>query len=387
MVKGGLPSDIERARLLSQQSLPPSNRATTTLRTRRLPPAAAPVTDTSVPAPGGSMPDPGRNPASSPERAEILLLDHHGDRLGDIHDALRAAGYHVVATQSIAETWQLSSRHGADWRPSLIVLSALVLQPGSLEQEFVATLQAQDPLPVLLVIDGVRQLQDARRVELPLKDFLIRPCTPEEAVGRIEQALALRERFRALQNRARDLEGQVSIDFKTGLLTDRHFQNVLNVEWKRAQRHHSPLALLWMDVDDFKSVNDSTDYAFGDLVLAGVAAALRGSIRETDFAARFGGDEFLVLLPQTSPAEAVQTALRIRRILGAKVFANESFQRRVTLSIGIDTFDGRAAMTPDVLRRHANEALKEAKQRGKNRVWLYTEKGGALGAGAAELGG
>ena len=88
-------------------------------------------------------------------------------------------------------------------------------------------------------------------------------------------------------------------------------QRILDLEWKRAQRHQNPLSLLLLDVDNFKSVNDTTEYAFGDEVLQRVADALKANIRETDFAARFGGDEFCVLLPQTSPAEAVQTALRI----------------------------------------------------------------------------
>lgn len=318
-----------------------------------------------------------------PERAAgyLLVLDHRGD-LGELTRALQQAGHPVAASTSLAESWQRFGAPDAP-APALVVVSPLLLYAGSRELEFVAGLQrGADPVPVLLVIEGIHQLHEARRIDLPFRDFLVRPCTNEEALGRVEQALALRERFRALQHRARDLEGQVSVDFKTGLLTDRHFQNVLGVEWKRAQRHQTPLSLLWIDVDDFKSINDTTDYAFGDFVLAGVAAALRSTIRETDFAARFGGDEFLVLLPQTTPAEAVQTALRIRRNLEAKVFANELFQRRVSLSIGIDTYDGRAPITPDVLRRRANEALKEAKQRGKNRVWLYTERGtNTAGAG------
>jgi diguanylate cyclase (GGDEF)-like protein len=151
-------------------------------------------------------------------------------------------------------------------------------------------------------------------------------------------------------------------------------KRILGLEWKRAQRHQNPLSLLLIDVDNFKAVNDTTEYAFGDEVLRRVAEALHGTVRETDFAARFGGDEFCVLLPQTSPAEAVQTALRIRARIAGTVMQSGSYQRQVTVSIGVDSYDGRSASSIDHLRRNANRALQEAKRRGKNQVWLYSGK-------------
>jgi diguanylate cyclase (GGDEF)-like protein len=132
--------------------------------------------------------------------------------------------------------------------------------------------------------------------------------------------------------------------------------------------------MLLIDVDNFKAVNDTTEYAFGDEVLRRVAEALHGTVRETDFAARFGGDEFCVLLPQTSPAEAVQTALRIRQRIAGTVMQSGNYQRQVTVSIGVDSYDGRSASSIDHLRRNANRALQEAKRRGKNQVWLYSGK-------------
>ena len=144
------------------------------------------------------------------------------------------------------------------------------------------------------------------------------------------------------------------------------------LQWKRAQRHQNPLSLLLIDVDNFKGVNDTTEYAFGDEVLRRVADALKGNVRETDFAARFGGDEFCVLLPQTSPAEAVQTALRIRKRISGMSVSSGSYERQVTVSIGVDSYDGRKASSVDQLRRNANRALQEAKRRGKNQVWLYS---------------
>ena len=164
-------------------------------------------------------------------------------------------------------------------------------------------------------------------------------------------------------------------------------KRIIALEWKRAQRHQNPLSLLLIDVDNFKQVNDTTEYAFGDEVLRRVADALKQNVRETDFAARFGGDEFCVLLPQTSPAEAVQTALRIRQRIAGMTVQNANFDRQVTVSIGVDSYDGRKASSVDQLRRHANRALHEAKRRGKNQVWLYSgsEQSAPASSSASEL--
>src|SRR5262249_30786762 len=140
-------------------------------------------------------------------------------------------------------------------------------------------------------------------------------------------------------------------------------------------RHQNPLSLLLIDVDDFKGINDSTEYAFGDEVLGRVGETLKATVRETDFAARCGGDEFCVLLPQTTPAEAVHTAMRIRQRIAETAVQKGSSRRQVTVSIGIDAFDGRSASTVEILRSNANKALQEAKRRGKNQVWLFAGNG------------
>ncbi len=322
-----------------------------------------------------------RDPTTStPRETLVLVMNHHRDPLGDLVDGLRRQGLTVVESQSIAHSHAMA----LELDPAVVLLNPLVLQPGGIEVQIVERLQSKSdtPVPVLMLVDDPQVMQVAREMQVPLKDFLVKPHGLMEASQRIEMALLTRHKFRVLARQMRDLEGQVATDFKTGLLTDRHFRNVMQIEWKRAQRHGSPLSLMIVDIDDFKQVNDTTDYAFGDDVLRRVAQALRQGIRETDFASRFGGDEFMVLLPQTSPAEAVQTAIRLRRVIAGILVDNGTHQRRVTVSIGIDTFQGGVLAagspgTPDELRRRANKALQDAKGRGKDRVWLYSEGGAA----------
>ena len=308
-------------------------------------------------------------------------MNHNRDPLDELTTALARSGYEVRLGDSLAQSHRLAGER----RPDVVLLNPLVLCEDGVELQLLEHLQKEDdPVPVILLVDDLQALADARGLDVPFRDFVLKPCSPAECVHRVELALETRRRIRGLQTRARQLESQVSVDFKTGLTSELWMKRILAPEWKRAQRHQNPLSLLLVDVDDFKGVNDSTEYAFGDEVLRRVADALKGNVRETDFAARFGGDEFCVLLPQTSPAEAVQTALRIRQRISGMTVDSGGYQRQVTVSIGVDSYDGRSASSVDQLRRNANRALQEAKRRGKNQVWLYSGAEAQASGSAAE---
>lgn len=353
----------------------------------------------------GALPPPGLDPRDLTSVAEgpcaerdqhVFLMCHReadnavgeADTASELAAALERSGYQVSWSTNAVESKRLLERI----RPSVAVLDPLVCVADGVEFEMVERLQTkEDPVPLIVLVDDHGQLPEVRRVQVPFKDFLVRPFSREELVHRIEQSLLAKERYLTLQVRARQLEGEVIRDFKTGLYTERHFRHLLRQEFQRAERHRTPLSFLLLDIDDFKSINDSCDYSFGDLVLTQFAALLHRSIRDIDHAARFGGDEFMVLLPNTSQAEAVQVAGRIRGQLERQVFDNGRYQAAVTTSIGIDTYDGRGMSSPEDLRRRANVALKEAKGRGKNKIWLYAgaeggKAGGGRSAGPADQG-
>jgi diguanylate cyclase (GGDEF)-like protein len=314
---------------------------------------------------------PGQAAARPDTAAPILVLNHRRDPLDDLLAGLRNAGHTLAESRSLGDTERLLT----SLRPAVLILNPLLLRADGIEFELLARLLPPgEATPLLLIVDDCKQLETARDLPVPYFDFLVRPVRLEECLHRLDRALAQRERLRELHQHARELEGQVSIDFKTGLLSEQHFKKLFEIEFKRAQRHQMPLSLLLLDVDNFKGVNDTTEYAFGDAVLRQVAAALKEKTRETDFAARFGGDEFVVLLPQCTPAEAVQTAMRIRNMIKNMVIESGGYSHRVTVSIGIDTFDGRSTTTADELRRRANKALHDAKRQGKDQVWLYSEQ-------------
>ena len=165
------------------------------------------------------------------------------------------------------------------------------------------------------------------------------------------------------------LEEQARVDPKTGLFNARHFAIVLTEELARAERFERPAALIMADLDLLREINNTHGHLVGDEVLEGVADVFRDELRHYDVPARFGGEEFAILLPETGLDEALEIAERIRRAVAAKVFDIETASEpvRVTVSLGVSCFpdDGK---DPNQLLHHADLAVYRAKLQGRNRV-------------------
>jgi diguanylate cyclase (GGDEF)-like protein len=194
-------------------------------------------------------------------------------------------------------------------------------------------------------------------------------------------SIGIAQRFYRLSERLRDqlkenrrleeeLRAQSITDPLTGLYNRRHFDVVFAAEWERARRDRRPLAVLFIDVDLFKSYNDRHGHRAGDDVLAGVGKALVESLqRPGDLAARYGGDEFVVLLPDTDTDGALDVARRIRAAIdGLCIRHYASPQGRVTPSIGVAHLVPAAGNTAQELLERADKALYSAKFAGRDRI-------------------
>jgi diguanylate cyclase (GGDEF)-like protein len=158
----------------------------------------------------------------------------------------------------------------------------------------------------------------------------------------------------------------------TGLLNRRAFLDAIDRERARSDRHAFPLSVLLLDVDHFKRVNDGRGHAAGDAVLRGVARVLEAVARRSDFVARWGGEEFVVALPQTGEAGARVAAERVRRAVAAETHSvPEGEPVRVTVSIGVASLD--APWSVDRLLNAADVAMYAAKSHGRNRVEVAPE--------------
>jgi diguanylate cyclase (GGDEF)-like protein/putative nucleotidyltransferase with HDIG domain len=165
------------------------------------------------------------------------------------------------------------------------------------------------------------------------------------------------------------LEEQARVDSKTGLFNARHFASVLKEELTRAQRFQRPASLIMADLDLLREINNTYGHLVGDEVLSGVAQVFRQELRHYDVPARFGGEEFAILLPETGYDQALEIAERIRRAVARRIFDFDTVSEpvRVTISMGVASYpsDGR---DPNELVHRADLAVYRAKLQGRNRV-------------------
>jgi diguanylate cyclase (GGDEF)-like protein len=161
----------------------------------------------------------------------------------------------------------------------------------------------------------------------------------------------------------------------TGLLNRRYIEQRLVEEVERSHRHRFPMSLMMIDVDDFKLYNDSYGHQAGDLALEMVAQCLKQVLRSADVASRYGGEEFCILLPQTSLSEAAGVAERVRRRVESTAFPHGKTQPMgtVTVSIGVAAWSS-ALNTPAAIIGAADRALYIAKSRGKNSIYVHHDE-------------
>jgi diguanylate cyclase (GGDEF)-like protein/PAS domain S-box-containing protein len=192
----------------------------------------------------------------------------------------------------------------------------------------------------------------------------------QSVIGTCLDITSRRQAEDALRDSEARLSHQADHDSLTDLLNRRRFERELRLALVRARRQHGQGALLWCDVDHFKHVSDSLGYRTGDDLLLKLAAALRANLRPGEAAARMGGDEFAVLLPQAGAAEAVQLAERLQEAAQSITVTFGSKPVRTTLSIGIVLFPEHGAAIEQLLSR-ADLAVSQAKRAGRNRWRMF----------------
>jgi diguanylate cyclase (GGDEF)-like protein len=321
----GLASDLERA-------LHPAEDAAT------VPPSAAPDT----------------------ERPHLLVVDDDADAREALVQVLEP-GYDVsTAADGAAAVELVRTDH-----PDLVLMDLFMPRLDGLQAlERIRGDPATSDIPVIFVSARADDAVKARTLDLGAVDYLQKPFSDRELLARVERTL----RFSRSQTALREL---AQTDPLTGLANLRAFRARVDEEVKRARRYRTPLTCVMADMDHLKPVNDELGHAAGDRAIAAVASVIRGELRETDFGARYGGDEFVLLLPHTTAGEGCVFAERVCARL--KEAALEISGRRVPIgaSFGVACLEEASPENgADELVRAADAALYRAKRAGRGRVAL-----------------
>ena len=167
---------------------------------------------------------------------------------------------------------------------------------------------------------------------------------------------------------------QVVIDGLTEIFNHRYFQEMIRIELKRSHRHHIPLSLVMIDIDHFKSFNDHHGHPKGDELLKHIASFLKQSVRDIDILARYGGDEFIIILPQTDAKGAIQVAERIRKSNFFARYHELNRHTKLGFTIGVNSTSGEKLVKPQKFIDEVDRALLKAKRRGNQRVGIVKPK-------------
>ncbi|HKF22168.1 MAG TPA: sensor domain-containing diguanylate cyclase [Candidatus Angelobacter sp.] len=176
------------------------------------------------------------------------------------------------------------------------------------------------------------------------------------------------------ESSSEDLVRFAFTDYLTGLRTRGYFEQQLDLEFKRAERRRQKFALLMVDIDHFKELNDSLGHHAGDQVLRDVASILVKDMREVDTVARYGGEEFVIVLPETTQLGAMYVAERLRHAVEQAKFLTGSPRslRRLTISIGVSVYESDARFKRELIEA-SDAALYAAKREGRNRVVCFSD--------------
>ena len=253
-------------------------------------------------------------------------------------------------------------------RPDLVVLGRTLPDMDGLDLLPRLKSGELDFVPVLVASHRGETAERVRGLQLGADDYIPRPCDPAEFLARAKALLRTKQAHDRIRKLQITLEQMVVSDPLTGLHNRRYLMDRMLQEMQRSDRHGEPLALAMIDLDAFKPINDQFGHVLGDKVLRAVGSAITKSVRVSDIAARYGGDEFAVILPQTPAEGAMRVCERLLRNISEIVLQDETGRTfRITASLGLAYYPADDVETPEDLVHSADGALYGAKRSGKNR--------------------
>jgi two-component system, cell cycle response regulator len=293
----------------------------------------------------------------------ILVVDDHPRSAQRIVEALSR-----IHSATIEGDPQAALLRLAEQPFDLLIVSLSLAEADGLRLcSQVRSIERTRNLPIIILMELGDEARLLRGLDMGVNDYLVRPLDRNEMLARVRTQVTRKRHSDFLRNRIEESVEMAITDGLTGLHNRRYMETHLKTLVETARKSGRPLSVLVADIDFFKKVNDSYGHDAGDDVLREFAARFRRNTRGIDLACRLGGEEFVIIMPDTDIGRAFQVGERLRACIAAEPFdIQNDISLRVTASVGISAFE--KSDTPATLFKRADQALYAAKREGRNRV-------------------
>jgi diguanylate cyclase (GGDEF)-like protein len=300
----------------------------------------------------------------------ILVVDDHPDNVEIIEARLSSRGYQIDSATNGEEALAKVRENP----PHLILLDVMMpVMDGFEVSRRIKRDSALPFIPIILVTARGETEDKVEGLDAGADDYLTKPINFPELEARVRSMLRIKKLQDELDRKNRQLEEAnrqlrlLSItDGLTGLFNHRHSHELLREEHERCKRNGGSMAVVMLDLDRFKQLNDTHGHPTGDVILSETAKILQESAREVDMIGRYGGEEFIAILPGADENAAALFADRVRTTVEEYRYRDDSKEIRMTVSGGVASSRGDELPQPDELIRLADRALYEAKDSGRN---------------------
>jgi two-component system, cell cycle response regulator len=294
--------------------------------------------------------------------ATVMIVDDSMLVRAVVRAGLEAENYHVIEADDGTMALQQCRRQP----PDVILLD--IVMPGLDGYQVLAHLKADPQLshiPVVFLTGRTGMPDVVAGLRAGAHDYLKKPFEPEELLARVGSAIHVKQLQDQLRDRNALLDQLSRTDALTALYNRRHLDEELGRRHGEARRYHDPLGVVLMDIDHFKQVNDVHGHPVGDDVLREVARRIQNELRLEDIAGRWGGEEFLIILPRTDLNGVIESAERVRTAISVTPVTAGDQRITVTISGGCAVGPGES---PAELLRRADKRLYQAKAAGRNQI-------------------
>jgi diguanylate cyclase (GGDEF)-like protein len=291
----------------------------------------------------------------------ILIVDDDSSVRNPMNEFIKLSGYNSFGASSAEEAIDILKTTSMQ----VVITDVMLPEMGGFELTEHITQEYDSAVIVITGYSDIYSYEEA--IKMGASDFIVKPVRFEELLLRLKKVLAERELANDRGRMMEKLQKLAITDGLTKLHNSRSFYSQLEVEVDRFNRYKRSLALLLMDIDHFKKYNDSYGHLEGDKALVTIAQIIKSCLRKLDSAYRYGGEEFTVILPETSCEEAQTVAQRIKSALKAENFMPQhGKEAKITISIGVTEYFPGEQLSEFIQR--ADKAMYLSKEKGRNKV-------------------